>query len=374
MTYVRFSMLIVFLAISVFMVAKGLGWAIAMLACAIISMTAIDEYFGNSRKDFSGARAIILNAFLYMSLPLLAMLTAIFATFISDADPFGVIALSSWLRFDMPAARAEVGSLHVAGAITFIGIMYGTAGINVAHELFHRTQSWFDVVVARWLLAFSFDTTFAIEHVYGHHRHVGTLQDPATARRGESILAFWLRSTTSEVANAFRYEAGRLAKRGITWAHWRNRAIRGQLMSLALTGVMYYAAGWYGVAAFLLCALVGKLTLECINYIEHYGLVRVAGTKVAERHSWDCYRMLSNALLYNLPRHSAHHLNASLKYWELDTNRKAPTLPMGYMSMMLIALVPPLWRKVMHPLLKQWDQTHASEAELALIAERDWKL
>ncbi len=102
--------------------------------------------------------------------------------------------------------------------------------------------------------------------------------------------------------------------------------------------------------------------------------MRVEGAKVAARHSWDSYRMLSNALLYNLPRHSAHHLNASLKYWELRPANDVPMLPMGYMTMILMSLVPPLWRRTMHPLLKEWDKKFATEAELEFIRKQGWVL
>lgn len=72
----------------------------------------------------------------------------------------------------------------------------------------NRTQKPIDVIIARWLLAFTCYTTFAIEHVYGHHRHVGTLADPATARRDESLMAFWVRSSVNQIIRAFRFEAG----------------------------------------------------------------------------------------------------------------------------------------------------------------------
>jgi len=285
-----------------------------------------------------------------------------------------VIELGNRFEFDIAAAREVAGPIHYAIGIALMGFLYGATGINVAHELFHRTQSPLDVIAARWLLAFSWDTTFAIEHVHGHHRHVGTLQDPATARRGESLPAFWLRSTAGEIANGFRIEARRLERRGHHWFHLRNKALRGQLMSVTITAVMYYAAGITGVLGFFATALGGKLMLESINYIEHYGLVRAEGTKVAVRHSWDCYRLLSNALLYNLPRHSSHHLNASLRYWELKTFKDGPMLPMGYMSMILVALVPSLWRKVMNPRLREWDAKYANDEERRLIAERGWQV
>jgi len=374
MTYLRFSGMIFFLTVSVVLFAWDLTWASALAIYSIFVLPFVEERLGNTRKTMIKSRVSILNLYLYATLPVLLALSAVFATYLSQADPFGVIAGASYLGIDVAASRAETGPLSIALAVLLIGFIYGTAGITVAHELCHRTQSWFDMMVARWLLAFSGDTTFAIEHVYGHHRNVGTLKDPATARRGENILSFWIRSTSGAFTNAFRYEAGRLARRGRNWAHWNNRAIRGQIMSLTLAAAMYYAAGWLGVGFFLAAALIGKLTLECINYSEHYGLVRLEGTKVEARHSWDSYRILSNALLYNLPRHSAHHMNASLNYWELQTRKDAPVMPKGYISMILLSLVPPLWRRTMHPLLREWDEKFASDDELKFIAQQNWVL
>ena len=165
--------------------------------------------------------------------------------------------------------------MFAAGAI--VALVYGAAGINAAHELSHRTHSFLDQAAARWLLAFTCDTTFPIEHIHGHHRYVGTERDPATARRGEYILAFMVRSTVGCFVNAFRIERERLATASMPVWSPANRALRGQLMSLTYAAGFYWLAGWPGVAVFLALAVNGKMYLEAVNYIEHYGLVRVPG-------------------------------------------------------------------------------------------------
>ena len=101
------------------------------------------------------------------------------------------------------------------GAYVSLGMYYGAAGVNVAHELVHRTDKRRPDLVGRWLLAFTWDTGFAIEHVHGHHRNVGTEQDPATAARGEYIVAFVCRSTIGQWLAAKRYEDERLKRKGI---------------------------------------------------------------------------------------------------------------------------------------------------------------
>ena len=102
--------------------------------------------------------------------------------------------------------------------------------------------------------------------------------------------------------------------------------------------------------------LLGRLFHELINYVQHYGLVRVENFPVKEHHSWDCYRTISNSLHYNLPRHSDHHMAATKDFWRLHAQQQAPMLPYGYQTMAFIALTPPLWRRIMRPLLADWDE------------------
>ncbi|MEM7425826.1 MAG: alkane 1-monooxygenase [Pseudomonadota bacterium] len=370
MGYVRYSLMtVVLIAITVQFVLGGPWfWAGFLLAVVFVSVT--DELLGSTRVAYRNLSRLYMDGVLFATLPFMLLLAALLATYLSGFDPFGLIGLLGAGGIDMAARRAETTALHLAGGVLTLGIIAGSAGVNVAHELMHRIHSKPDVVVSRWLLAFTCDTTFAIEHVFGHHRHVATDRDPATARRGEGLFAFLVRSTLGQLRGAFEIEARRLNNRGARVWSIGNRAARGQLMSLLLLAAFIYAAGVAGAIAFLCIAAVGKTHLEAVNYIEHYGLVRVPGEKVAARHSWDSYRKVSSFLLYNLTRHADHHLDAQKPYWSLEARDDAPKMPYGYMSMMLIALVPPLWRHVMHPRLAGWDREFASAEERELLRGR----
>jgi alkane 1-monooxygenase len=127
-----------------------------------------------------------------------------------------------------------------------------------------------------------------------------------------------------------------------------------------------------GALAFVLAAMIGRFIHELMNFVQHYGLVRAEGTPVESRHTWDCYRLISNALQYNLPRHSQHHMFASQPFWNLTASDKAPKLPHGYQTMAILALIGPLWRRTMAPLLADWDRNFASEAERRLVEQRGW--
>ncbi|MGQ0484027.1 MAG: alkane 1-monooxygenase [Hyphomicrobiales bacterium] len=347
----------------------GSPMAVAGLPLALLLEGFLDERVGDTRRDFSAAGAVFLDFMLYLTLPLTVFLALCHASLLSSGDPLGLgWAVKSVSGYDLLKARDETNRLWHLLASLPVGFLFGAAAINVAHELFHRLQSAGAVITARWLLAFSCDTTFAIEHVHGHHRNVGTPADPATARRGESYYRFYVRSTAGEIANCFRLEANRLGNRGLPAWSPHNRALRGQLMTLCVAGLYVYAAGFTGLAAFLAAAAIGKAYLESTNYIEHYGLVRVPGRRVEARHSWDSYRNLTNSFLYNLPRHSDHHLNAQKTFWDLKTLPDAPQLPYGYQGMILLALIPRRFFATMQPLLRAWDETMASDEEKKLIA------
>lgn len=368
MGYLRYSVMsVVLISILAFFVLGG-PWFWAGFVLALFSVSLSDELLGSSRKVYQNISPWVMNGFLYATLPFLLGLSALYATYLSAFDPFGLIALfEALIGVDLAARRAASSTSDLIGGALSLGVMCGSAGVNVAHELMHRLHVRRDVAISRWLLGLTCDTTFAIEHVFGHHRHVGTERDPATARRGESVFAFLVRSTFGQIKGAFEIEARRLANRNRSPWSWHNRAARGQLITLVYLAAYVYAAGWIGVVAFFAVALVGKVHLETINYIEHYGLVRVPGEKVAARHSWDCYRLVSSALLYNLTRHADHHLDAQKPYWTLEPRNDAPLLPYGYMTMMLIAFIPPLWHKLMAPRLAHWDRDFASAGEQALV-------
>jgi alkane 1-monooxygenase len=234
-----------------------------------------------------------------------------------------------------------------------MGIIGGAIGITFAHELVHRRQP-FERALGEMLLAAVSYTHFAIEHVHGHHRHVTTPHDPATARLGESFYRFLPRTFTGSLASAWRLEVERLARRGQGAYSPSNRMLRYGFTQVVLYLSVWVIFGATGAAVFAGQAVVAFSLLEVINYIEHYGLVRKEVApgeyeRVAARHSWDSSYRFSNWLLINLARHADHHCAAAKRYQSLELPADAPQLPAGYATMFLLALVPPLWFKVMNP-------------------------
>ncbi|HEX6322820.1 MAG TPA: alkane 1-monooxygenase [Vicinamibacterales bacterium] len=251
------------------------------------------------------------------------------------------------------AASGRLSYAELAGLTISTGVIAGTVGITFAHELIHRPGR-FERALGEALLSLTSYAHFAIEHVYGHHRRVGTPDDPATARLGESLYRFLPRCVAGSLRSAAAIEAHRLTKRGRRPYHWSNRFYRYASVQIAL----YAGAGWlWGSAGAVFVAgqaVIAFLLLETINYIEHYGLTReeiAPGRfeRIAPGHSWNSSHRVSNWLLINLARHSDHHQTAAKRYQVLDHLAGAPQLPAGYGAMFVAALVPPLWRRVMDP-------------------------
>lgn len=243
-----------------------------------------------------------------------------------------------------------------AGAIVAVGVSSGAYGIVVAHEMMHqrRVERW----LARILMGSVAYAHFCIEHLQGHHVHVATPRDPASAPRGQGLYRFFIQSIVGSWLSAWRIEAARLARKGRPVLHPSNRMLQDGLATALLVFVAAFLWGWLGIAYFVGQSAVAIAQLEAINYIEHYGLRRreVSPGKhepANSRHSWNDSRQLTNWALFNLGRHTDHHNAAGRRYQILRHVADAPQLPLGYAAMLLIAFVPPLWRRIMDPRLQE---------------------
>jgi len=267
--------------------------------------------------------------------------------------------------------RISLGGLatsQLLGYIATMGILCGVYGINVAHELGHRTKRW-ERDLARALLLSSLYMHFIIEHNRGHHRRVATPDDPASARYGETVYAFWFRSIVFSWRSAWHIEADRLRKGGERPFGAKNEMLHAVVLQGGLLLVIGAFAGANALMAFVAAAFIGILLLETVNYIEHYGLRRkltATGSygRVQHVHSWNSDHLIGRIMLFELTRHSDHHWKASKKYQSLASLEEAPQLPTGYPGTMVLSLVPPLFFRVVHPHLKQLAQDHP-ELDLA---------
>jgi alkane 1-monooxygenase len=248
--------------------------------------------------------------------------------------------------------HTELAWMERIGMTLSVGVVLGALGINVAHELGHRFTKG-EQFLAKLGLGLVLYQHFFVEHNRGHHVHVSTPEDPASARKNESVYVFIVRSIWGQYLNAWRLEKMRLTREGKSAWSWSNQMIRSTLFQLGyLSGITVYF-GWRVVPYALGVAVMAILLLEVINYIEHYGLRRKIlpngqYERVSPRHSWNSNHEMGRIMLFELTRHSDHHYKAARKYQILRHIDESPQLPLGYPGSMLMSLIPPLWFSVIN--------------------------
>ncbi|WP_333607103.1 alkane 1-monooxygenase [Arsukibacterium sp.] len=358
-SYIKFS-LFHFLTLPFLLgITLGGAWMALGLLAIVIVVVFGDVLLGDDHTEPDYRMPWLLNGLLYSSLLFIIVIFGAILWSVASTDILGYGQLVQQLTgYDALQARAANQWWHFVPVWLGAALLIAMVGTVPAHELTHRTNDLPAMLTGRWLLAFSFDCAFAIEHVYGHHRYVATLRDPASAPRGRNVYQHIVRSTLGGNVSAWHIEAKRLARNKQPLFSFHNRFLRGILMSVLLCLLAYSLAGWAGLMLFSACALLAKAILEVVNYIEHYGIQRAINEPVKPHHSWNSTKRISSWASFNLTRHSHHHARAQLPFYQLKAYPDAPDLPTGYLGSMLLALIPPLWFRLMAPKLTQWDQRY----------------
>jgi alkane 1-monooxygenase len=224
--------------------------------------------------------------------------------------------------------------------------------------------------MSKILLLTSLYMHFFIEHNRGHHKHVSTPDDPASARRGEWLFTFWFRSVWGSYWSAWEIENKRIRKSGKPLFSLANEMVVYHFVQATAILLIGWAFGWQVMLYFLAAAISGFLLLETVNYIEHYGLQRKkmpngSYESVLPEHSWNSDHLFGRLLLFELSRHSDHHYRAGRKYQTLRHMEGSPQMPTGYPGMLVLAVFSPLWFWVMHRAIDRFSNVGTASDQLA---------
>lgn len=276
---------------------------------------------------------------------------------------YAIVPIQYFLLFQFLISFQQPGLtwVDITGRILSMGLLCGVFGINVAHELGHRTnkaEQW----MAKALLLTSQYIHFFIEHNKGHHKNVATHEDPSSARLNESVFAFYPRTIIFSYISAWKIANDEVKKKGKSI--WQNEMLQAQLIQLLFTAVIYFVFSGTVLLYYLAAAFIGILLLECVNYIEHYGLSRQKKEsglyeRAMPHHSWNSNHVIGRLMLFELSRHSDHHYMASRKYQVLRHHDESPQMPTGYPGMMILAHIPPLWFWIMHRNIRNLQKTES---------------
>ena len=231
-----------------------------------------------------------------------------------------------------------------------MGAINGIA-INTAHELSHKS-SRIDHILSHLALVPSGYNHFRIEHPYGHHKRAATPEDPASSQMGETFYEFLPRTVIGSFKSAIEIETRRLKRKGLDFWSKDNELLQGWGMTATFHASMLKLFGQSTLPYLITQSIYSISLFEIINYIEHYGLLRQKDEtgkyeRTMPEHSWNNNNIVTNLFLYQLQRHSDHHAYPTRPFQALRHFDEAPELPSGYASMLLPALIPSLWFKMM---------------------------
>lgn len=256
----------------------------------------------------------------------------------------------------------DLSVLELVGFILSIGVSSDVLGLGAAHELSHRVNEKSELTLSKIILCTVCYIHFGLEHVVGHHRRVATPEDPATARLGESLYAYLPRSVFGGFNSAWEIDADRMKKQNKPVWGMRNPMAVALLAQIAFTVLIAVVFGGMGIFYLFAQSFIAIFLLETANYVVHYGLMRkeIAPGKyepVRPCHSWTSSNWLSNHFLFNIQRHSDHHYKPGRRYQLLRHYDESPQLPNGYAGMILLAVIPSLWHKIMDPRVSEFRQS-----------------
>ena len=253
--------------------------------------------------------------------------------------------------------QGRVAGIEALALALGTGLFLGQVGNSNAHELIHRSAR-----LLRRAGTLAYVSVLYGQHVSGHllvhHVHVGTRDDPNSARWGEGLYRFFLRAWPGELRRAFAAERAR--DRAADRPAWRNPFAGYLLGGLGMLGLASWLGGPAGLAWYVAMAAFAQLQLMTSDYVQHYGLRRETGPDgkpepVRPQHSWNAPHGFSTALMLNAPRHSDHHAHPARPYPALRLDDDMPRLPYALPVMACIALWPRHWRRLMDPRATAWQ-------------------
>ena len=295
-------------------------------------------------------------AVMYLMLPAFIFLQVILAWRLYQYTSFTSFETLSFLGLSYQSGISGfnlIGSVLSAGLWAGLGIIYG-------HELSHNRKEGF--LVSRLIMALSGASHFTYAHVYNHHLDLGHEDDPATAPRGRNVYSHAWLSHAGQSQYSYDLEREKLKKQKKSFFSLSNKWILGYLYSLPSILLFVWAGCVLGVLSLTVIWAISNFLLEALNFMGHYGLIREKGKPVEHRHSWDNDNLFTSWFFIEIGRQGDHHVRGETYFWELD-DVDAPNYGIGYFSLFVLTLFPPVFRRFTQKLLDDWDENKATVAE-----------
>ncbi|MCB0284636.1 MAG: alkane 1-monooxygenase [Calditrichaeota bacterium] len=261
-----------------------------------------------------------------------------------------LVAVTGWAVYIISYNRLSLEEF--VGLVLSVGIMNGVIGFTLAHEFIHRKETA-EKISGEILLLLNNYLHYKIEHINGHHVYACTYKDPHTALVNESFYHFLPRTVKSTFFNAWEIESKKLIReRHLPWSI-HNRIVCSLFIQFLVLTVIFILFGWLAILFLLLQSAVAIFLLHITNYLQHYGLLREKKMrdryeKFDAHHAWASYEGKDNLNLFQLGNHADHHMHPGRSYEKLLPHTDSPQMPTGYSGMIILALIPPIWFRIMN--------------------------
>ena len=269
---------------------------------------------------------------------------------------FPLLALGIWAL----GTAAYLSLLDKVLIFTALGLFFGQISNSNAHELIHASAR-----LPRRIGALIYISVLHGHHVSAHlrvhHIYAATDADPNSARLGEGFWAYSLRVLQGEFTAGWRADNRYRARAYAPKSFWNHPYVGYVLGGLICLYAGYLLAGLRGVIAYLGIALYAQLQLLLSDYVQHYGLRRRMTDlgkpePIGPQHSWNAPAWYSCAMMLNAPKHSDHHMRPARAFPGLEVIPDTmPILPRSLPVMAVLALIPPLWRRIMDQRALRWQ-------------------
>ena len=281
-------------------------------------------------------------------------------------DDYGVAISGALLLITIPFGFAylalhSISSFETVGLVLSLAFVSGTVGGLVGHEYIHRSSSWERTLGVMVYACFNY-AHFSVAHVYGHHRFVGLKKDWSTSRKGESSYHFFVRAMWTGYCGAWSLTAANRRRTKQKFWSLNNFMIRWTLaqsaLVVALVAVLGLRQALQLIGVYLCYSLVSICLSEMVNYLSHYGIKRLQDENgklesIRNHHSWESANKVTNWFIFNAGKHSEHHCKATKPHFLLQLAPDTEKLPYGLLLLTLVALVPPLYFKIMDPMVER---------------------
>ncbi|QSE87407.1 alkane 1-monooxygenase (plasmid) [Rhodococcus pseudokoreensis] len=343
------------LLVGVAILGLALGGQWAWLGIAVFPvLLALDVTLPPDLKLRKVRKGAVMDIPLFLHVPLMLVLWGLF-----------LYRLGTW-HSGGDVSTADV--VAMTASVAWIGVL---PNLPINHELMHR-RHWFPVALSKLLGTFYLDPNRDVGHKLTHHLDLCTPADSDTPYRGQTMYSFVWQSTYGAYKDGAVTSLRSLRKRDMSVFHYKNALYVEFGLMFGLLALSFLAAGWHGVGVVLIALVAAKLIFEGLNYLQHYGLVRVPGSPIKLHHAWNHLGAVTRPVAVEITNHINHHFDSRHKFFELKPRVDAPQMPSVFLCY-VYAFVPPLWfAKIAKPKLQEWDETFASPAEqkLAMDANR----